>query len=304
MLACNLPKHPAEDLAVPSLPAASPPERAMKFYLIVAKGKHQGLPIPITVDLFLMGSDRMCQLRSPLPGVARQHCALVTRGRKVFVRDLGGDQPTQVNQELVPPGEEWPLHAGDRLGVGPLEFLVQFREKPLSQRDLEEWALKCLDRTSERELDDPEDAGDPIAALRRRPTTASQAAAMIMDKLQARRGVVKGRLRIGLEAGVTTVRFNDIYLVEEAELALVKKELFDNLGRPNLRVLLDFKNVKRMSSTAVAIIRELHGWLRPWGSTLALCRLRPELQGMLQTLSLDAAVRYFPDKKAAYATRW
>ena len=35
----------------------------MKFYLIVAKGSKQGLPIPITVDLFLIGSDKMCQLR-------------------------------------------------------------------------------------------------------------------------------------------------------------------------------------------------------------------------------------------------
>ena len=31
----------------------------MKFYLIVAKGKHKGLPIDIKVDLFMIGSRKM-----------------------------------------------------------------------------------------------------------------------------------------------------------------------------------------------------------------------------------------------------
>src|SRR5947209_6413442 len=48
---------------------------SMKFYLIVAKGSKQGLPIPITVDLFLIGSDKMCQLRKRSLGP--KHCAFV-----------------------------------------------------------------------------------------------------------------------------------------------------------------------------------------------------------------------------------
>ena len=60
----------------------------MKFYIIVANGKKQGMPIPITVDLFLFGTAKSCQLRSKVPGVAAQHCALITKGGKVFLRDL------------------------------------------------------------------------------------------------------------------------------------------------------------------------------------------------------------------------
>ena len=41
----------------------------MKLFLIVAKGKHQGMPIPFKIDLFLIGSDKMCQMRSHVPGV-------------------------------------------------------------------------------------------------------------------------------------------------------------------------------------------------------------------------------------------
>jgi len=273
----------------------------MKFYLIVAKGKKQGLPIPISIDLFLMGSDKVCQLRSKKKGIGPQQCALVTRERKVFVRDLNSGFPTLLNGSLLPPGDEWPLHAGDRLEIGPLEFMIQFREKPLSQRDLEEWALKCLDHSDDREFEDP-DEGLSMPSTDR--VTPSQAAASIIDKLQARRGLVKGRFRIGKESGITIVRFNDVYLVEEAEIALVKKELYDNLSHPNLRVLLDCKNVRRMSTTAVAMSDEVHTWLRPWGSHLALCRIRPELQDILTQLNLHNPIPHFPDKQVALNSKW
>ena len=121
---------------------------------------------------------------------------------------------------------------------------------------------------------------------------------------QARRGLVCGRLRIGRENGVMMVKFNDVSLVEEAEIALVRKELHENLSRPNLRVLLDCKNVKRMSTTAVQMVDELYGWLRPWGSSLALCRVRPELQDILHVLRLKHSIPHFPDKQSALAARW
>jgi anti-anti-sigma regulatory factor len=274
----------------------------MKFYLIVAKGKKQGMPIPITVDLFLIGSDKVCQLRSGKPGIGPQQCALVTRERKVFVRDLNSGPPTLLNGALVPPGVEWPLHAGDRLEIGPLEFMIQFREKPLSQRDLEEWALKCLDHRDDREFEDPDEA--LCMSMTDRTSTPAQAAASILDKLQARRGLVMGRLRIGKEGSITIVRFNDVYLVEEAEIALVKKELYEHLSKPNLRVLLDCKNIRRMSTVAVSMIDEVQAWLRPWGSTLALCRVRPELKNILSQLDLRQPIQHFTDKHVALDSKW
>jgi anti-anti-sigma regulatory factor len=272
-------------------------KRIMKFYLIVARGKQKGFPIPITIDLFMIGSSEMCQLRSQQPGIGAEHCALVTRERKVFLRDLNSGEPTTLNGTLVPPGEECPVHAGDRLEVGPLEFMIQFREKPLSQKDLEEWAAKCLDVTLEQELFD-EDADDF-----HQQTTAASAAASIIDQLQARRGLVMGRLRIGRDQGVTTVRFNDAQLVDESEVALVKKELCQYLGKANLRVLLDFKNVRRMSTAGVQMIGDFYTWLKPWGSTMALCRVREDLKAILRTLDL-AKIPLFKDKHEAIGARW
>src|SRR5438105_7961820 len=123
----------------------------MKFFLIVAKGKKQGMPIPISVDLFLAGSDRMCQLRKATLG--NKHCAFVTRDKKVFVRDMDSGKPTLVNGTAIPPGQEWPPHKGDRVTLGTLEFLIQFREQSLAKKDLEEWAVHCLDEQIEHEPD-------------------------------------------------------------------------------------------------------------------------------------------------------
>jgi anti-anti-sigma regulatory factor len=269
-----------------------------KYYLIVAnEGKNKGLPIPIKVDLFLIGSDPMCQIRSHLPGVGPQHCAIVTRERKVFIRDLDSDFDTLVNGAIMPAGEEWPLHASDRLKVGPLQFLVQFQEKPLSQRDLEEWALKCLDVMSEIELTEGEEH------IRRDYVNAAEAAASILDKLQVKRGIVKGRLRIGRDGRITTIRFNDVYLVEEAEVHLAKKELFEN-AKPGLKVLLDCKNVRRMSSVAAEMIFEFYKKLQTLGSNMAICRVRPELTDILHAYHVLEVVPHFSEKRAALTEPW
>jgi len=267
----------------------------MKFYLIVAKGAKKGMPIEIKVDLFLLGSETMCQLRAPqLPP---KQCALVMRDRKVFIRDFDSGLATLVNGNLVAPGEEWPLHMGDRIGVGNLEFMIQFREKALSQKDLEEWAARSLDVATEVECKSFE------IDEYHHPTDASTAAAGIIDQLAIMRGLVKGRLRVGLENGVTTVRFNDPMLVDEGEIAMIRKELVDNLNQRNLRVLLDCKNVRRMSSQAVAMIREFAKWLGNLGSHMALCRVRHEIQDVLSIFHAEK-IPLFSDKKAALVAKW
>lgn len=267
----------------------------MKFYLIVAKGTKKGMPVPITVDLFLIGSDPICQLRAA--NLGHKQCALVVRDRKVFVREMHSDLPTLVNGSALSPGQEWPLHKGDLIAFGNLEFMIQFREKELSRKDLEEWAAKCLDVNTERHLLDEE--GDEY----RKPTTASSAAASIIDKLTIQRGVVMGRLRIGREDGITSVRFNDSKIVEEADIALIQKELGDLLNRPNLRVLLDLKNVRRLSTAGVAMLRDFARWLKPFGNSLAFCRIRSELRDMMQVFKMEN-IPYFGDKKSALLGKW
>ena len=65
---------------------------------------------------------------------------------------------------------------------------------------------------------------------------------------------VRGRLRIMHERGVTIVMINDHHLIDDAELVHLKKELHDNLNFPNLKVVLDFKVVRRMSTAAAELL--------------------------------------------------
>lgn len=265
----------------------------MKFYLIVAKGSKQGMPIPVTVDLFIVGSDRECQLRKRSLGP--KHCAFVTRSKKVFVRDMDSGKPTLVNGSAIPTGAEWPLHTGDRIAIGTLEFLVEFREHALAQKDLEEWAMRCLDNIKLGEEDDPFQSA--------KYKSAASAAESIFSKLNALKGEVKGRMRVSVDHDVTIVRFNDAILVDESEIAMIKKELCDNLSKPNLRVLIDLKNTRRLSSAAVMMLADFYRWLRPWGSTLALCRIRAELMSAMSMLHVEK-VPVFKDKKSALEGDW
>lgn len=265
----------------------------------MAKGSRKGMPIPIDIDLFMLGSDRICQIRSDrLPS---RQCAFVTRAkeRKVFLRDFDSGASTLVNGTAIPSGCEWPLFTGDRIEVGPLEFVIQFQEKHLAQKDLEEWAAHSLDAHAERDIFEEFEEREEAYA----PTTASGAAAQLIGRLSAQRGVVMGRLRIAIENGITTVRFNDSNLVEESEIRFIKKELCEHLAKPNLRVLIDCKNIQRMSSSAILMLREFTLWLQPWGSTLALCRVRPDLQRALVGLNVDQ-FKLFADKKLALAGAW
>jgi anti-anti-sigma regulatory factor len=274
----------------------------MKSFLIVASGKRKGFPIPIQADLFMIGSGKECQLRCKTPGTPPRQCAIVIRDKKIFVRDLNSGEPTLINDSLLPPGEEWPLHPGDRLSAGKLEFILQLQNKPLAQKDLEEWALNSLDMATQ-EREDPDDE-ELMTARRPRASTPSEAAAAILGKLSSLRGEVVGRLRIIQEGTITVIRFNDRYLVDEAEITLINKELHDHLNKANMRVLLDCKNVRRMSTAAVAMLDDLCTWLKPWGSTLALCRIRPELQEILRRLLLQNKIPHFSDRESALAARW
>ncbi len=281
---------------------------ALKYYLIVTSGKRRGFPIPIEVDLFVMGQDPVCQLRSSSPEVGGQHCAIARRERKLFVRDLGSGHPTLVNGDPMPPSEEWPLHSGDTIGVGPLSFRLSFSEKAMTKKDLEEWALRTLDEDTGKKASALDEFAAAMSAGAIEHKKASDAAEAMINRMSAMKGVVRGRLRLTVEGtgydAVTIVRVNETYIVEDAEIAHLRKELRENLDRPNLRVLLDLKDVRRMSTAAARMFSELGSWLKGTGSSLAFCRLRPEIEAAIAGLSYGDTFRIFPDKRQALACRW
>jgi predicted component of type VI protein secretion system len=97
----------------------------MKVNLVVATGVHQGKVIPILGTEFLIGRDPQCQLRPASQAVSKQHCAVLVRDGRIFVKDYGSTNGTFLNDNAITPNGEVEVHADDRLRVGPLDFSVQ-----------------------------------------------------------------------------------------------------------------------------------------------------------------------------------
>ena len=94
----------------------------MKISLVVASGVHQGKPIHIPGNQFLIGRDEGCHLRPASPAISKKHCVLFIRDEKAFVRDLESTNGTFINDEPIAGERE--LADGDRLRVGPLDVSV------------------------------------------------------------------------------------------------------------------------------------------------------------------------------------
>jgi predicted component of type VI protein secretion system len=101
----------------------------MKLTLeVLTAGTMQGRAIPVTLTQFLIGRDRQCHLRPASPLVSNRHCALLVRGGKVYVRDLGSTNGTFVNNQRLT--GEIPLRDEDHLQVGPVAFRVRLETAP------------------------------------------------------------------------------------------------------------------------------------------------------------------------------
>ena len=64
------------------------------------------------------------------------------------------------------------------------------------------------------------------------------------------------------------------------------------------------KNVKRMSSSAVEMVASLRLWLRPFGSKLAMCRLKSEFVDMFHTYPSTQDLKIFDSKEKAFSAKW
>jgi pSer/pThr/pTyr-binding forkhead associated (FHA) protein len=97
---------------------------SMKLSLVVTtSGKWEGKEIPITLPQFVVGRDQKCNLRPSSPLISKRHCAFLTRGTQVFLRDFGSTNGTFVNDQRIEGERE--LENQDRLTIGPLNFVVR-----------------------------------------------------------------------------------------------------------------------------------------------------------------------------------
>jgi pSer/pThr/pTyr-binding forkhead associated (FHA) protein len=99
----------------------------MKVNLVLLKvgGNNKAFSLPSTVTI--VGRRQECDLCIPLSVISRRHCALNMDDGKLSIRDLGSSNGTFVNGKQV---DEADLAAGDKVSVGPLNFVVQIDGVP------------------------------------------------------------------------------------------------------------------------------------------------------------------------------
>jgi pSer/pThr/pTyr-binding forkhead associated (FHA) protein len=97
----------------------------VKLVMFRPDGQRKDFPLrnPVTV----IGRGDNCDLRVPVVSVSRRHCELTAAGSQAKVKDLASSNGTYVNNRRV---NEAPLHAGDRLVIGPVVFTVQIDGVP------------------------------------------------------------------------------------------------------------------------------------------------------------------------------
>ena len=101
----------------------------MKLSLVVLNaGKASGQAIPIPTPQFVIGRDPKCNLRPASAMISKEHCALLVKDGKVFLRDFDSTNGTFVNDKPVKGSVA--LANNDILKVGPLTFKVVIEGAP------------------------------------------------------------------------------------------------------------------------------------------------------------------------------
>lgn len=100
----------------------------MDVNLVLCKksGRSKAFPLPSTVTV--VGRRQDCDLCIPLNIVSRRHCEFNLDEGSLSVRDLESRNGTFVNGEQI--SDEKILKAGDRVQIGPLNFIAQIDGNP------------------------------------------------------------------------------------------------------------------------------------------------------------------------------
>lgn len=99
----------------------------MRVHLILLKagGSNKSFSLPSSVTI--VGRRQDCDMCIQLKVVSRRHCSLNMDDGELSIRDLGSSNGTFVNGERI---DEINLSAGDKVSIGPLDFIVQIDGVP------------------------------------------------------------------------------------------------------------------------------------------------------------------------------
>lgn len=102
----------------------------MQVVLVLFRSDGQRRSFSVARDVTVIGRREDCDLRIPIGDVSRKHCRLLKEADTLRLEDLGSSNGTYVNGNRV---QEAILNAGDWIGIGPVQFVVQVDGQPADQ---------------------------------------------------------------------------------------------------------------------------------------------------------------------------
>jgi pSer/pThr/pTyr-binding forkhead associated (FHA) protein len=99
----------------------------MQVVLAMFKGDGDRRSFSVVREMTVIGRREDCDLRIPVGDVSRKHCRLVMEDETIRIEDLGSSNGTYVNGHRV---QEVELQPGDRIQVGPVQFIIQINGEP------------------------------------------------------------------------------------------------------------------------------------------------------------------------------
>jgi anti-sigma B factor antagonist len=114
-----------------------------------------------------------------------------------------------------------------------------------------------------------------------------------------------GKMNLSMEdyAGVMVVTFNDSSILDAAAIEQLGRDLYQLTDEQHRqKLVLNFANVKFLSSQALGVLLTLHKKAREIKGDVVLCGLKPELKKVFTITSLDKIFRFFPDDVGALAS--
>src|SRR5512139_2023048 len=91
-------------------------------------------------------------------------------------------------------------------------------------------------------------------------------------------GETKANLRVSKEADVQLVEFEDRKILDELSITQIGEQLSELVAsQPNIKLLLNFKNVEHLSSAALGMLITLDKQVKEERGRLKLSNIRPQI---------------------------
>jgi len=101
--------------------------------------------------------------------------------------------------------------------------------------------------------------------------------------------------------GILTVVFGDERILDETKIEEVGRDLMEMLNKTTEeRVILDFRNVKFMSSSMLGKLVQTHKKSKEFKVQLKLCAIDPEIRQVFKITRLDKVFDIEADEAAAH----